>query len=164
MKIKNRKNEFKTIRFVGKDKYIVAWDFTPLFKNGKETNVAVWEEYCFNHKPSIDEIKEVIISYYNNEVDKKILSGYQWENYNIWLSSENQFNYKAAYDIAIQTNGANLPLKFKFGDNTSPEYYEFNNLNKLTEFYMGAITHIQTTLNEGWKKKDNINWEIYKIK
>ena len=29
---------------------------------------------------------------------------------NIWLSSENQFNYKVAYDLALQTNGANLPI------------------------------------------------------
>ena len=39
-----------------------------------------------------------------------------WNNKRIWLSSENQFNYKVAYDLALQTNGANLPIIFKFGE------------------------------------------------
>lgn len=163
MKIKNRKNEYKPIKVVGKNKYIVAWDYQPIFKNGKETNLGIWEEFCFNHKPSESEIKDIIISYYNTKVEENILGGYQWNGYHIWLSSENQFNYKAAYDLAVQTNGATLPLKFKFGETTSPEYHVFEDLNELQEFYMGAIAHIQTVLNEGWAVKDSIDWKLYEI-
>ena len=38
----------------------------------------------------------------------------------VWLSSENQFNYKAAYDLAVQTGGATLPVTFKFGTDEVP--------------------------------------------
>jgi len=81
----------------------------------------------------------------------------------IWLSTENQFNYKAAYDLAVQTNGSNLPIVFKFGTTNSPIYYTFETLEDLTNFYTSAMSYINTTLVEGWKEKDNINWESYKI-
>jgi hypothetical protein len=81
----------------------------------------------------------------------------------VWLSSENQFNYKAAYDLAIQTNGANLPIKFKFGSTEDPIYYTFESIGDLQDFYISAMNFINTTLNEGWNKKDSINWEDYKI-
>ena len=80
----------------------------------------------------------------------------------IWLSSENQFNYKVAYDLATQTNGASLPVVFKFGDNNSPVYYEFKTLEELSDFFITSITYVQKILQEGWKKKDEINWEVFK--
>jgi hypothetical protein len=81
----------------------------------------------------------------------------------IWLSTENQFNYKAAYDLAVQTNGANLPIVFKFGDDNETVYHEFNDLNEMSEFYMASIAYIQNTLAEGWQKKDSIDWTFYTI-
>jgi hypothetical protein len=83
---------------------------------------------------------------------------------NIWLSSENQFNYKSAYDLAIQTNGDSLPVKFKFNDNENVTYYVFENIKDFSDFYLSAIKYIQQCLEDGWVKKDNINWEDFKIK
>lgn len=82
----------------------------------------------------------------------------------MWLSSENQFNYKAAYDLAVQTNGANLPQVFKFGSTENPEYYKFETVEELTDFYTKATTYINQCLAVGWAKKDNINWDDYKYK
>jgi hypothetical protein len=81
----------------------------------------------------------------------------------IWLSKENQFNYKAAYDIADRQGGANLPQVFKFGTNDEPVYYEFKTVEDLADFYFKSVEHIQNTLAEGWKLKDSINWEDYKL-
>ena len=47
----------------------------------------------------IDKMRE------NDERDEKIVSGFVWRDMQVWLSSENQFNYKAAYDLAVQTKG-----------------------------------------------------------
>lgn len=74
----------------------------------------------------------------------------------IWLSSENQFNYKAAYDLAV-TFGGNLPCVFKFGTTENPIYYEFTETEDLTDFYLSAMNYINNTLAEGWKEKDNID-------
>lgn len=161
MRVKNKKSEFKPIRITGKNKYVVSWDYRPLYKDGKETTIGTWEEYIFSHYPDINEIKEVILGYYNSAVDAEILSGHTWNGYPIWLSNENQFNYKAAYDIAVQTNGGNFPLKFKFGTNDNPQYHTFTSVVELADFYMSSISHIQKTLNEGWDVKDNIDWTLY---
>lgn len=167
MKVKNKKIYFKPYNKVNDNMVIIMWDYKPVIKtNAKginiETPLAIWEKYIFNHIPSIDEIKNIIISYYNNITDKKILSGFVWNGMKVWLSTENQFNYKSMFDIAIQTKGSNLPVKVKFGDNENIIYYEFSDLEELSNFYHEMINYIQNTIQNGWEKKDNINWDIYK--
>ena len=93
--------------------------------------------------------------------DRISLSTY--ENVPVWLSSENQFNYKAAYDLAVQTAGATLPVVFKFGTDTEPVYREFATLEDLTDFYTKAMQHIQNTLADGWKKKDVFDLSLYAV-
>ena len=115
----------------------------------------------FNHKPTIEEIKDTIITQINRNVDEKILCGLVWKNMPIWLSTENQFNYKAAYDLAVQTNGESLPVKFKFGTNETPVYHTFNNLEELQEFYITSITFVQQVLNDGWNEKDNLDLSVF---
>lgn len=96
--------------------------------------------------------------------DELILSGFIQKDMSVWLSSENQFNYKAAYDLAVQTNGANLPQVFKFGDTLNPIYYKFETVEDIADFYTKASTYINQVLAVGWAKKDNINWDDYKYK
>lgn len=80
----------------------------------------------------------------------------------VWLSTENQFNYKASYDLAVQTGGANLPIRFKFGTDEEPIYHDFTSVDELTDFYTGAMAFINETLQDGWKQKDSINICTYK--
>lgn len=165
MKVKNRKTEYVPFKKVGSN-VVIMWDYTPIFKsNAKgeevETPLAVWQEERFGYTPTLTEIKELIIGYYNKMVDTEILSGFVWNGYNVWLSTENQFNYKAAYDLAVQTNGATLPMTFKFDNGTDTVYHEFKTVEELSDFYMKAIAHIQHCLEEGWKKKDTINWNVF---
>jgi len=93
----------------------------------------------------------------NAETDKNILTGYKYNGLSVWLSQENQFNYKAAYDLAMQTNGATLPVTFKLGTDDNPSYVEFDNLSDFSSFYIGAMQWIQNCLAEGWKKKAAIS-------
>lgn len=115
----------------------------------------------FSYKPSTEEIKDIIISQINKNIDEKILSGLIWKDMPIWLSSENQFNYKAAYDLAIQTNGATLPVTFKFGADDTPIYHTFENLDEFQDFYTTSLAYVQQTLLDGWNEKDNIDWNIF---
>lgn len=165
------KAEFTPIKQVG-NSYRIMWGYTPIVNDildeegnkvgEEESTLATWNIERFNHKPSMAEIKNLILDSINKEIDERILSGFVWNDMQVWLSGENQFNYKAAYDLAIQTNGANLPIKFKFGSNEEPIYYTFKSVGDLQDFYMSAMNFINTTLNEGWTKKDTINWEDYK--
>ena len=167
MLVKNKKKYFKPYNKVNDKCVTIMWDFKPLTKvNAKgveiETPLATWQEYTFSYIPSLSEIKEIITEYYNQKINEEILNGFVWNNIKIWLTSENQFNYKAAYDLAFQTNGQTLPITFKFGDNETPIYYEFKTLEELSNFYISSIKYIQNTLEKGWQKKDSIDWNIFK--
>ncbi len=139
-----------------KDKWRIRWDV-----NEKEFGLADYMEAEFDHRPTADEILSVVFEYYNNQTDNIILSGCMYEGNLVWLSRENQFNYKAAFDRAWQTNGKSLPIKVKLGTDKSPVYRDFNSLNELTDFYTTCMQHIQTTLESGWRKKDEFNLSLY---
>ena len=140
-----------------KNKWRIRWDVVKAAEEGQAT----YMEEDFDHKPSGDEIKETVIGWCNEQIDTNILSGFSYEDNVVWLSSENQFNYKAAYDLAVQTGGSNLPVMFKFGSEDSPVYRSFQTLEELSDFYTKAMNHIQTTLECGWKLKNNFKLEYY---
>jgi hypothetical protein len=66
-----------------------------------EISEGVYEEREFNYRPSLEQLQEVIKAWFNKEIDNKIIGGFEWKEMPIWLSSENQFNYKTAYDLAV---------------------------------------------------------------
>ena len=168
MTIKDKKGKYIPIKKINDKNVVIMWDYTPITAtNAKgelvDTPLAMWQEHRFKHIPTIQEIKNTINDYYNNIVDKKILTEFVWKGMNVWLSTENQFNYKAAYDLAVQYNGATLPITFKFDNGIDSVFYEFKTLEDITDFYLQAIKHIKQCLEYGWDKKNAINWEFYQI-
>lgn len=171
------KTGYSPVTKVSDNVYYIRWDYKPEMdkieqKNElsgetevieQETDYATWMVEIFHHKPTLSYIKNMILDWNNKQVDYKILNNFVWNDMKIWLSTENQFNYKAAYDLAIQTNGANLPIVFKFGTTEEPVYHNFETLEDLSNFYVSAMTYINNTLAEGWNKKDNIDWSVYNI-
>ena len=75
----------------------------------KENGSASYMEEEFGHKPTDEEIHTLVMSWYNSQTDAAILSGFAYNGAHVWLSVENQYNYKAAYDLAVQTGGETLP-------------------------------------------------------
>ena len=141
-----------------KDKWRIRWDVQE-----HEDDSADYMEEEFDHKPTDEEIKAIVIVWYNRQTDQAILSGFEYEGNLVWLSSENQFNYKAAYDLAVQTSGATLPVTFKFGTDEQPVHRVFDTLEELTDFYVSAIRYVQETLEAGWKRKNAFDLELYKL-
>jgi hypothetical protein len=142
-----------------RNKWRVRWDVK------EDESGASWPEHDFDHKPSIEEVKAVILGWYNAEIDRKILSGFKWNDLPVWLSSENQFNFKVAHDLTLQLQGSNLPMTMKLGEfsDGSPAYFDFISIEVFAGFYMSSIGYIQQTLAVGWAIKDSINWEDYEI-
>lgn len=130
---------------------------------------STWYEVYFNKNQypvvTLEDIKEAILADINSQTDEKILAGFVWEEKPVWLSSENQFNFKAAYDLAVQTKGKSLPVKFKLGENEEgePVYHTFEDMVEFTDFYTSAIAYINYCLNEGWVRKDSIDWTVYEV-
>lgn len=141
-----------------RNKWRVRWDVQE-----SENGTASYMEEEFGHKPTDDEIRSTVISWYNGQTDEAILSGFSYGDVPVWLSSENQFNYKSAYDLAVQTGGATLPVTFKFGTGTEPVYHTFDTLEELTDFYTAAMKHIQSALADGWQKKDAFDLDLYRV-
>lgn len=142
-----------------RNKWRVRWDV----QESENGNVNVtYMEHDFDHKPTIDEAKGIVIRWYNAQIDNEIVSAFKWNGMRVWLSGENQFNYKASYDLAVQTSGATLPVAFKFGTDEEPVYHEFTTVEELADFYMKAMSHVQGVLATGWQKKDSFDFELYK--
>lgn len=140
-----------------KNKWRVRWDVQP---GDQEDSVSYMEEE-YSYKPTRDEISQLIASWYNQQINNEITTGFVYNGLPVWLSQENQFNYKTTYDLALQTKGATLPVRFKFGTADDPVYYEFNTLDRLSDFYTKAMLYVQQTLDNGWKKKDAVDLNLY---
>ena len=114
-------------------------------------------------------VKDAIIADINARTDEKIISGFVWEPaaggepIPVWLSTENQFNFKSAYDLAVQKDGATLPVTFKMGEDAegNPVYHTFETMEDADDFYVKAVAYINQTLADGWAEKDGIDWEPY---
>lgn len=127
---------------------------------------ATWNEIYFYKTqgiPTIDTIKKAIIDEIDDKTVDTITSGLVWNGINVWLSTENQFNYKAAYDLAVQTNGSILPITFKLGEDAEGNaiYHTFESMEEFGDFSATVLSFIQTTLAAGWNKKDNFDFTPY---
>ena len=145
-----------------KGEIIVDEDGNPIIDHYEDTDYCnVLVEY-FRGQRTEAAMRKLVANWYDPETDQKILTGFVWDKKPVWLSTENQFNFKAAYDLAIQTNGSNLPITFKLGeDNSMPVYHTFTTIEDLADFYTNAMLYIQQCLSEGWAKKDNFDWSLY---
>lgn len=142
-----------------RNKWRIRWDV----QDSDDGINASYMEEEFNHKPTADEIRSIVMKWYNDRIDKEIISGFSYNGSQVWLSSENQFNYKSAYDLAVQTGGKTLPVTFKLGTDDEPVYKTFNTVDELKTFYTAAVSHIQKTLSNGWKMKDAFDLSKYKV-
>lgn len=140
-----------------KDKWRVRWDV-----RNNDDGSADYMEAEFKGRPSEDTIKNLVAQWYNEQTNQTILSGFSWNNMAVWLSTENQFNYKAAYDLAVQSDSKSLPVTFKFGTDDEPVYHTFTDIDELADFYTKAMQHIQDALTDGWNNKDSFDLSLYK--
>lgn len=142
------------------DIYILSWDKRDVKHKDPETGLetetelATWAEEIFHGIPTEAQMREVVNRYYNQVTDRRILEGFRWNGVPVWLSTENQFNYKATHDLAVQTGGATLPVTFKLGTDEEPSYVTFNTVDEISAFYTAALAYIQECYTDGWKQKD----------
>lgn len=159
---------------------ILKADFQPVTQINEQTAKLMFKtediegsDYCYAlveyYKGQRTEaaMRKLVADWYDPETDAKILNGMVWtslsgEEIPVWLSKENQFNFKSAYDLAVQKNGATLPVTFKMGErNGVPVYHTFETMEEADDFYTKALAFINQTLVDGWQKKDGFDWSLY---
>lgn len=140
------------------DEWLIRWHV-----DEPEDGYVSAESKIVKGKPTLDQIKEIVKSWIDEQTDQRILSGHTYEGHMVWLSRENQINYKAAFDLAMQFEGQHgtLPVMFKLGTAEQPVYRRFETLQDLQGFYLGVVWHIQMQLSLGWASKDHTNWSKY---
>lgn len=141
---------------IGKKNWMLCYGY---FNNDIEQGYEWRKNY--NHQPTEEEIKSDLVELIDAITDDKILNTFKWNNMPVYLSIENQMNFKAVYDLAVQTSDSILPVKFKLGENADGKivYYTFDSLDVFTDFYTKAVNHIVTCVNEGWTEKDAIDYQ-----
>lgn len=110
----------------------------------------------YDHEPTEAEVKADVDALVNAETDARILTGFVWNGIHVYLSTENQYNFKAAYDLAVQTSGSILPITMKLGTDAEGNvaYHTFEDVSDFTDFYTKAFAYINEALVAGWTEKD----------
>jgi len=161
MKVNGTLSDFAAVRTEG-TQIVISYGLKQM-----DGDLYEWHEVSLNKTSTnaltLDIVKTAILGDINHRTDEKILSGLVWQNKPVWLSTENQFNFKAAYDLAVQTQGATLPVTFKLGEQEdgTPVYHTFETMEDSTDFYTAAVNHIHNAVADGWQEKDSIDWTPY---
>lgn len=115
---------------------------------------AEWMEHDFDHRPTADEVRALFVELVNEKVQQSILTGFTYEDHPVWLSTENQLNFRSAPTV---------PVRFKLGEEEdgSPVYHTFTTQKELTAFNKAVADYIAACLNEGWTEKDAFDMEPY---
>ena len=69
-----------------KNKWRVRWDIQAKENN---ENIVTFMEEEFDHCPTDEEIKSLVIGWYNEQIDNAILMGMTYNGVQVWLSQEN---------------------------------------------------------------------------
>lgn len=132
-------------------KYIVRTDLQPY--QTEEADGTTFIEQHFDYKPSMDEIKAFVYAVINEQVKANILSGFEWDGNQVWLSEENQMNWSQAV----------VPANFKIGEaaDGTPIYRTFDTEASMKSFNEAWRIYIQSCLTDGWSKKDDYDFAEY---
>lgn len=111
----------------------------------------VWRK-DFDHTPTVEEVKEAIEAFINEQTRQEIIKGFEYEGVRIWLSEENQITFN---------NTVNVPVTYKVGEDEEgkPVYRTFEKQAELTAFKRAIGDHVSRCLSAGYAKKDSVNYE-----
>ena len=157
-----KKSDFALMREEG-SRIVIGYGL----KKIKGTELYEWFEIYIPKKAvnqlTLQMVKDAIIADIDAQTDENILDGYEFtpegeeQPITVWLSKENQTNFSEAHRLQI------VPVKFKLNEteDKQPIYHTFETFEELDRFYVGGVAYINQCLNEGWARKDSIDWTPY---
>lgn len=168
-----RRELYVPFRKLGPQVAEICFGLRPLIDKGADgndvdTGFGEWWAHRIVGRTDTEAIRDLIVSTIDAYTAGRIVNGLRWEvgdgkTVPVRLTTENQYNFKAAYDRAFQTQGGTLPVTLKLGTPTEPHYLVIDTLEQFTEFYSAVLRHIDTMMQEGWDLKDGIDWKDYEL-
>lgn len=149
---------------IGKNKYEIIYGFG----KDNENDETGWNyRHRFSHFPSIEEIKLVINSQIDADVDNATLTGLTWNDMPVYFDSEFQANVLGILAILGIKGDSLFPKTFKLGnyEDGSPAFHEFTSAIEFADFADSLINHKEDCYKSGWQQKEmleNDNWSAYK--
>lgn len=171
-KVNGLKSEFAYLQ-EDASRIIIGYNYHEVDETHAEWN----EVYVYKKQRSslsFAEIKKAIKDDIDSDTDDKILCGYEWtilhgddegKTVKVWLSKENQNNFKAKHDAAKEyPDLVTFPMKYKVSEdeNENAIYEVFESFEELVRFFVGGLGYIETCYQAGWAIKDSIDFSVYK--
>lgn len=131
-------------------------NFTLFYGLYTDNNGSTYEyRHTFDHQPTWDEVKAVLVDAINEHTKETILNGFVWCDKYVWLSDENQRNFMMIEKLTSEK----YPLNVKINEDADgePVYYTFVSNEEFAVFNKLASQHIIETWQAGWKEKDNLD-------
>lgn len=110
--------------------------------------------HTFDHKPTWEEVKSVLVEAINEHTHETIINGFVWNDQRVWLSDENQRNFMMMEKLTNES----FPLTVKINEDADgqPIYYTFVSEEEFAAFSKLGSQHVIDTWATGWKEKDNL--------
>ena len=143
----------------GRSKWILFYGFGKDDENSENG----WEyRHTFDHKPTLSEVKELVVSAINTATEEKIINGFVWNGKAVYLSPENQLNFSAIE--RSEKIPYPLILKINEQEDGTPIYHTFENADDFIAFSQAACAYVIKTVQEGGKEKDEVDWTVFNLK
>ena len=119
---------------------------------------------------SFADVKAAIEGDINADTSARITQGFAYTvkhgaqagtEVNVWLSKENQSDFHAMHQNA---DGLTFPVRYKIGETADgmPVYEEFADADEMHTICTLTSQHVLSCQQDGWGRKDAIDWEPYK--
>lgn len=139
-------------------KYAVRWDYRQE-QQGEEI-VTTFMEEVFAVKPTLEQIKATIYAWINEKCTNAIVTGFTWDDVQIWLSNENQANYLAVHTL-LSLGEMSAPVTIRGGHDETPEYITFDRKEDFKAFWIAAREYIDNCVHAAWEEKANFDFSQY---
>lgn len=124
-----------------------------------------WRQKFTGQPPTPREIRDIILDTINEEVDRRILSGFSWKGMPVLYTEEQKFTHEAAYNLAKEMHqaGAYQPIELKLSEdeNRNDIIYRFDSFDEIQQYHTAAFLFQQQVYAQAAAERRAIDWSVY---
>lgn len=144
------------IEHIGRKRWEVFYGY------GEEDGVGFQYRIVLGHRPTLSEVREMVLSRINRNVQERILSGMRYRGRIVWLSAENQRNIAMGYALAKGGDLDVLPT-VKLGSDDDFELHTFGSAAEYIDFAKAVQSHVAQAIADGRAEKESVDWSAYSV-